>query len=31
MSRHLKKVKSILFYPKEETNKIVEKINRFKR
>lgn len=30
MSRHLKKIKSIFFYPKKETEEIVEKINSFK-
>lgn len=29
MSRHFKKVKNILFYPKDETKKILEKINSF--
>lgn len=29
MSRHLKKVKKILFYPKGETKEILEKINSF--
>jgi hypothetical protein len=31
MSRHLKKVKSIFFYPKKETNQIIETISNFKR
>lgn len=31
MSRHLKKVKNIFFYPKRETNRIVEDISKFKR
>ncbi len=30
MSRHFKKVKNIFFYPKKETEEIVEKINSFK-
>ena len=30
MSRHFKKIKNILFYPKKETNEIIDKINSFK-
>ncbi len=29
MSRHIKKIKSILFYPKNDTNAIIEKIKAF--